>query len=88
MWVLAHVSRVEGPHTYVEGKGREQMVALAEKNLPSKWYWLENESCRCLREHERIGGASKVVSGVANPPDTPNEITTNIGPRTAHQCQN
>lgn len=38
-----------------------QMVALTEKNLPSKWYWLENESSRRLRGHERTGGASKVA---------------------------
>lgn len=64
------------------------MVALAEKNLPSKWLWLENESCRHLRGHERTGGASKVASCVESLPDTPNEITTNVGPKRAHLCQN
>lgn len=60
------------------------MVALVEKNLPSKCYWLENESCRCLRGHERVGGTREVASWMENPPDTPSEITTNVGPRRAH----
>lgn len=50
--------------------------------------WELEGACRCLRSHESVGGVRKVVSWVENPPDTPNEIITDVGPGRAQLCQN